>query len=226
MERIDFDKMDGLVPGIVQDARTGEVLMLGFLNPDQLRQDTGDRLCDLLEPHPPEAVDEGRDQRQPAARRLCRDRLRQRHAAVSRGGGGRRPGLPRGHGQLLYQASHCDQLAACGGEHVANKLRLGIPKGSLQDATIALFKRAGWNIYADGRSYFPSIDDTEIECMLIRAQEMARYVDHGVLDAGLTGIDWVVESGLDVDERDHADLCQAEPAQSALGAGRARSQRL
>jgi ATP phosphoribosyltransferase len=81
---------------------------------------------------------------------------------------------------------------------VANKIRLGIPKGSLQDATLALFKRAGWNIYADGRSYFPSIDDKEIECMLIRAQEMARYVDHGVLDAGLTGIDWVVESGLNV----------------------------
>ncbi|HWE86127.1 MAG TPA: ATP phosphoribosyltransferase [Terracidiphilus sp.] len=79
-----------------------------------------------------------------------------------------------------------------------DKVRLGIPKGSLQDSTIALFKRAGWNIYADGRSYFPSIDDSEIECMLIRAQEMARYVDHGVLDAGLTGIDWVVESGLDV----------------------------
>jgi ATP phosphoribosyltransferase len=81
---------------------------------------------------------------------------------------------------------------------VANKLRLGIPKGSLQDATIALFKRAGWNIYANGRSYFPTIDDSEVECMLIRAQEMARYVDHGVLDAGLTGIDWVKESGLDV----------------------------
>ncbi len=81
---------------------------------------------------------------------------------------------------------------------MANKLRLGIPKGSLQDATIALFKRAGWSIYADGRSYFPSINDSEVECMLIRAQEMARYVDHGVLDAGLTGIDWVVESGLDV----------------------------
>ncbi|MGA2250184.1 ATP phosphoribosyltransferase [Terracidiphilus sp.] len=81
---------------------------------------------------------------------------------------------------------------------MANKLRLGIPKGSLQDATIALFKRAGWNIYADGRSYFPTIDDSEIECMLIRAQEMARYVDHGVLDAGLTGIDWVVESGLEL----------------------------
>lgn len=79
-----------------------------------------------------------------------------------------------------------------------SKLRLGLPKGSLQDATIALFRRAGWNIYADGRSYFPSVDDSELECMLIRAQEMARYVDHGVLDAGLTGIDWVVESGLDV----------------------------
>jgi ATP phosphoribosyltransferase len=79
-----------------------------------------------------------------------------------------------------------------------NELRLGIPKGSLQDATIALFERAGWRIFANGRSYFPSIDDTEIQCMLIRAQEMARYVEKGVLDAGLTGIDWVVESALDV----------------------------
>src|SRR6204780_1503517 len=81
---------------------------------------------------------------------------------------------------------------------MAGKLKLGIPKGSLQDATIALFERAGWHIYANGRSYFPGIDDHEIECMLIRAQEMARYVEKGVLDAGLTGIDWVVESGLDV----------------------------
>ena len=81
---------------------------------------------------------------------------------------------------------------------MANKLKLGIPKGSLQDATIALFARAGWQIYANGRSYFPTIDDEEIECMLIRAQEMARYVEKGVLDAGLTGIDWVVESALDV----------------------------
>ena len=80
----------------------------------------------------------------------------------------------------------------------ANKLRLGIPKGSLQDATIALFERAGWRIFVSSRSYFPGIDDTEIECMLIRAQEMARYVAHGALDAGLTGNDWVVENGLDV----------------------------
>src|SRR4051812_6768900 len=72
-------------------------------------------------------------------------------------------------------------------------LKLGIPKGSLQDATIQLFARAGFNIYASPRSYFPSIDDAEIECMLIRAQEMARYVSDGVLDAGLTGLDWVAE---------------------------------
>jgi len=78
------------------------------------------------------------------------------------------------------------------------KLKLGIPKGSLQDATVQLFARAGFNVYVSSRSYFPTIDDPEIECMLIRAQEMARYVEHGVLDAGLTGIDWVVESGLEV----------------------------
>ena len=73
------------------------------------------------------------------------------------------------------------------------KLKLGIPKGSLQDATIQLFGRAGFNIYVSSRSYFPGIDDPEIECMLIRAQEMARYVSDGVLDAGLTGQDWIAE---------------------------------
>ena len=76
---------------------------------------------------------------------------------------------------------------------MATRLKLGIPKGSLQDATIQLFARAGFNIYASPRSYFPTIDDPEIECMLIRAQEMARYVADGVLDAGLTGLDWVAE---------------------------------
>jgi len=82
---------------------------------------------------------------------------------------------------------------------VSNKLKLGIPKGSLQDATIDLFQRAGWQIYASGRSYFPSINDPEIECMLVRAQEMARYVEHGALDAGLTGNDWVLENLSDVE---------------------------
>lgn len=72
-------------------------------------------------------------------------------------------------------------------------LRLGIPKGSLQDSTVQLFARAGWNIYVSSRSYFPGTDDSELECMLIRAQEMARYVADGVLDAGLTGQDWIAE---------------------------------
>ncbi len=75
------------------------------------------------------------------------------------------------------------------------KIKLGLPKGSLQDATIQLFARAGFNIYASTRSYFPAIDDPEIECMLIRAQEMARYVADGVLDGGLTGQDWIAEHG-------------------------------
>ncbi len=79
---------------------------------------------------------------------------------------------------------------------MAMTLKLGLPKGSLQDATIQLFARAGFNIYANARSYFPSIDDPEVECMLIRAQEMARYVKDGVLDAGLTGYDWIQEQQL------------------------------
>jgi len=78
------------------------------------------------------------------------------------------------------------------------KIRLGIPKGSLQEATLQLFAQAGLPIHTNSRSYFASTGDPEIECMLIRAQEMARYVEHGALDAGLTGLDWVIESGLEV----------------------------
>ncbi len=81
-----------------------------------------------------------------------------------------------------------------------NPLKLGIPKGSLQEATIDLFSRAGWKITMSSRSYVPSIDDAEIECLLVRAQEMARYVESGALDAGITGHDWVVETGADVTE--------------------------
>src|SRR5487761_2583228 len=73
------------------------------------------------------------------------------------------------------------------------KLKLGIPKGSLETATVELFRRAGFAITTSSRSYFPAIDDREIECMLIRAQEMARYVEDGILDAGLTGKDWILE---------------------------------
>ncbi|MCA9048013.1 MAG: ATP phosphoribosyltransferase [Planctomycetaceae bacterium] len=81
-----------------------------------------------------------------------------------------------------------------------NKLKLGIPAGSLQESTAELFRRAGYNIKFTSRSYFPTIDDDEIECMLIRAQEMARYVSNGILDAGITGYDWVLETNADVHE--------------------------
>jgi ATP phosphoribosyltransferase len=79
-------------------------------------------------------------------------------------------------------------------------LRLGLPKGSLQDATLQLFARAGWRVTVNSRSYFPGIDDPEINCMLVRAQEMARYVETGALDAGITGRDWVLETGAEVTE--------------------------
>src|SRR5688500_8758144 len=94
------------------------------------------------------------------------------------------------------------------------KLKLGLPKGSLQDATIQLFARAGFNIYVSSRSYYPGIDDPEIECLLIRAQEMARYVADGVIDAGLTGLDWIAEhaaaSGVDNAVVPIADLIYAK----------------
>ena len=88
------------------------------------------------------------------------------------------------------------------------KLKLGIPKGSLENATVDLFRRAGFQITTSSRSYFPAIDDPEIECMLIRAQEMARYVEDGVLDAGLTGLDWVAENDAKVETV--ADLIYAK----------------
>jgi ATP phosphoribosyltransferase len=81
---------------------------------------------------------------------------------------------------------------------VKAQLKLGIPKGSLQNSTIALFKRSGWDINVNGRSYFPEIDDETIECAICRAQEMAHYVESGTLDAGLTGKDWIAENESDV----------------------------
>lgn len=79
-------------------------------------------------------------------------------------------------------------------------IQLGIPKGSLQNSTIEMFHKAGYRIRVSSRSYYPTIDDDEIECLLIRSQEMARYVEEGVLDVGLTGYDWILETGADVVE--------------------------
>ena len=108
-----------------------------------------------------------------------------------------------GYRSCFYRTLQDRQWVGAGSEGVrlgrrlrcqAVKLKLGIPKGSLESATIDLFRRAGFNITTSNRSYFPAIDDPEIECMLIRAQEVARYVEDGVLDAGLTGRDWVNEN--------------------------------
>src|SRR5258708_25868925 len=82
----------------------------------------------------------------------------------------------------------------------AARLKLGIPKGRLDDATIGLFSRAGWKITLGSRRYVPAIDDPDIECLLVRAQEMARYVQSGARDAGITGHDWVMETSADVAE--------------------------
>jgi ATP phosphoribosyltransferase len=81
-----------------------------------------------------------------------------------------------------------------------SRLRLGIPKGSLQETTQSLFQRAGYNLRISGRSYYPDIDDAEIECILIRPQEMARYVGQGILDCAITGLDWILETGADVEQ--------------------------
>jgi ATP phosphoribosyltransferase len=94
-------------------------------------------------------------------------------------------------------------------------LKLGIPKGSLQDSTVELFGRAGWRISVNSRSYYPGIDDPEIECMMVRAQEMARYIENGAIDAGLTGKDWIMETGADVHE-------VAELIYSKTGLGKVR----
>lgn len=81
-----------------------------------------------------------------------------------------------------------------------NKLKLGLPKGSLQDSTVELFKKAGFSIHINERSYKPTIDDVEIECLLIRVQEIPKYVERGVLDVGLSGKDWIIETKADVQE--------------------------
>lgn len=91
-------------------------------------------------------------------------------------------------------------------------LKIGIPKGSLESATLELFRRAGFGITTNSRSYYPGIDDPEIECMLIRAQEMGRYVEKGVIDLGLTGLDWIEETQSDVER-----LCQLVYAKQSFG---------
>ena len=96
------------------------------------------------------------------------------------------------------------------------KICLGLPKGSLQESTLQLLSAAGLGVYTNGRSYFAGTSDPQVECMLIRAQEMARYVAHGSLDAGITGLDWVLESGLEIGQLPHRPQ-DFNPARSLNG---------
>ena len=198
---MDFTKLDGLIPAVVQDATSGEVLMVGFMNEQAwgITQATGyvtffSRTRNTL-------WTKGETSGNRLAVRQMFIGLRRGHGAHQGGAGRRRQRLSYRRAVLLLYRG-----ARVGGERSrrtsrrrrggAMKLRLGIPKGSLEASTVQLFQRAGFNILVSTRSYFPSIDDPEIECMLIRAQEMARYVADGVLDAGLTGMDWIAEHQL------------------------------
>ena len=195
---IDFDKMQGLAPAVIQDAATGELLMVGFMSREALETTlrTGfvtfysrtRKSCGPKEKPPAIAWRSWRHGRTATATRCCSASAcwaRARFAIR-----GRDPASRRNYSWVrrlwLWR------------RRAAMKLRLGIPKGSLQEATLSLFTRAGLRVYTSARSYFAATDDPEIECLLIRAQEMARYVEHGALDAGLTGLDWVAESGLEV----------------------------
>jgi ATP phosphoribosyltransferase len=197
---MDFSKLGGLVPAVIQDAERQDVLMVGFMNADALArtretgyvtffsrarqrlwtkgETSGNRLAVVSI-----ATDCDDDSllvqvRREGAGNVCHTGER----SCFRDAGG-------------PVAAWAETVGTSPGltPRPAPVLKLGIPKGSLQDATIQLFARAGFDIYVSPRSYFPAIDDPEIECMLIRAQEMARYVADGVLDAGLTGRDWIAE---------------------------------
>ena len=198
-QEIDFDKMQGLLPAIVQDAASGEVLMLGFMNREAFEQTLRAGYVTFFSRTRNQLWTKGetsgnRLEVVSASTDCDRDTVLLQVRVLGEGvvchNGTRSCFTERS--VRSSKASRADRRIA------AMKLRIGIPKGSLQEATLQLFARAGLNVYTNGRSYSASTADPDVECMLIRAQEMARYVEHGVLDAGLTGLDWVMESGLEV----------------------------
>ena len=209
---MDFSKWNGLVPAVVQDEGSNEVLMVGFMNDAALARtrETGyatffSRTRQTLWT---KGETSGNRLRVSSMQTDCdNDTLLLR---VTREGSGMvchtgtRTCFENDLGRTEVAGFSPRQLAdlPCTSRAKARDLqesetprvlKLGIPAGSLQEATIQLFARAGFAIYASPRSYFPTIDDPEVSCMLIRAQEMARYVADGVLDAGLTGQDWIAE---------------------------------
>ena len=232
---LDFEKENGLIPAIVQDDANGEVLMLGFMNREAFDLHAENRLRHVLQPLAQEALDQGRDA---AAKSLLLRELRvdcDLDALLVRaeleGGAvcheGYRSCFFRqidrdGEAKVVAERVLSPEELYGKGSKAMSRLKLGIPKGSLQDSTVELFAKAGWRISVSSRSYYPGIDDPEIECMMVRAQEMARYVENGALDAGLTGKDWILETGADVAGSRRAGLLEDEPGPRALGAGRRR----
>ncbi len=209
---LDFEKEGGLIPAIVQDDKNGEILMLGFMNREayDLTRKTG--FVTFFSRSRKKLWTKGETSGQKLILRELRtdcdlDALLVR---VELDGGavcheGYRSCFFRrldsdGDATVVAERVFTPEELYGKGKKVMPALKLGIPKGSLQDSTVELFARAGWRISVSSRSYYPTIDDPEIECMLVRAQEMARYVEHGGLDCGLTGNDWIIESGADVQE--------------------------
>ena len=217
---LDFTKLSGLLPAVIQDAASGEVLMLGFMNAEAYAATQASGEVTFFSRSRNKLWRKGEQSGHVLRVREMRvdcdlDALLIRVEALG-------PGVCHEG----YRSCFFRRLSAGGAVEVVDErtfdpdavygspttsrerkgcalmsiLRLGIPKGSLQDATVQLFAKAGWRISISSRSYFPGIDDPEINCMLVRAQEMARYVETGALDAGITGRDWVFETGADVAE--------------------------
>jgi len=203
---MDFSKLDGLVPAVVQDEGSNEVLMVGFMNDAALARTRETGYATFFSRSRQKLWTKG----ETSGNRLRVESMltdcdndtlllrvtREGAGLVCHTGTRTCFSTDDSHvGRGFSRANSTNDGAAKATPYVQadRVLKLGIPAGSLQEATIQLFARAGFAIYASPRSYFPTIDDSEVTCMLIRAQEMARYVADGVLDAGLTGQDWIAE---------------------------------
>ncbi len=202
---LDFQKLDGLLPAIVQDHGSGRVLMLGFMNEESFRRTVATGEVHFFSRSRQKLWLKGESSGHKLLVREISTDCDQDALLIKVEALG--PGVCHaGYASCFFRRLENEEWVTSepqtydpeGRLREPMKLKLGIPKGSLERATIELFRKAGWNITTSTRSYFPAIDDAEIECMLIRAQEMARYVEDGILDAGLTGLDWIAESGADV----------------------------
>ncbi|MGC4056061.1 MAG: phosphoribosyl-AMP cyclohydrolase [Paludibaculum sp.] len=196
---LDFNKTGGMIPAVVQDATTGRVLMVGFMNEEAFQKTVATGLTTFYSRSRNKLWTKG----ETSGHRLLVKKIQtdcDNDACWCRwrriGPGVCHEGyescffrtLKEGEWKVTEAQTYDPNAVYTEVSADIMKFKLGIPKGSLENATVDLFRRAGFQITTSSRSYFPAIDDPEIECMLIRAQEMARYVEDGVLDAGLTGL--------------------------------------